>query len=1044
MNSKLRAYLLVLTPLFVLGSLAVYIFTLSPGAFPGDSASLIAYHTRLDPFDTLLQPVWGAVIRVIAIFAGSNAAYILNLFSALCGALSVGLLLFLVASIPHNKTAEEGRAHFSASRTQCLSGIAAALFFAFSIPFWTVSTRAHYLTFEVLMLLICTWIFMQVWERKSRRLLYVFAALYGLGMVQSASFILAAPVFAIMLLFRLWQREMLNLNLLVKVALWGLVGLLVILPAAIRFRFSPAYEWREIDNFFLLLWYLIRDQGNTALASVRRLGWMLVLLTTVLPWFVIVAITKKSSTDWSGRVGSFLLHLVVTILGVLLVFNISPAPMAILQDGAHLVFPYLVAAVWFGYVVGYWYALIAGRRMGSRQDRPIWQTSLQTGWALLVIAALLVAGFRNASAADGRSAQPALIMANAIVDNMGDRDWLISNGMLDANIYIAAAQKGRQINILNPRLANIPAYLQYMASLMDDPRLKGLAQLGLGPLLNEWMQSDPQIEQRLAILSAPEIWVEAGFYPLPEVALFGGSRQNTITDADAYLAQHQTLWNALLDTPAPDEDQAPKPIDAWIRQHASKIANNAGVLLEDNGFNTHAFECYTRAQELDANNISAMMNQLSLAQRENRPETDTLDEVFEAFIADRDQSISLWALSSDYGYVRDPQAFVQQGMAWAHSGRLRSAATDVERAISITGTSPQLQHMLAALYLRGDRQTESIEIYEQLLDENPQDASALLALMRFALARGDAGEARRHWDRLARLDVRKEGLIVEQVTLKLLENQAEEVRPLLDQHLRNNPDDARTWALLLTLAQQANDRDAVERALNELIRIGSPVPELQLAVAQGQIFMGYLPAARETLNRIIQRHPGHVATLENLLRLDVIQGDQASATRYVERLLTADANNSLANYILGSLQVARRDFALAENSMRRSLQRTELPEALNDLGWLLIKRGAYDEAEPLIRRALEKQPRQPYAWSNLGMILMAQDQMAEAGEALHFALQLQPGNPLIQLNVAEYYMRQDLRQDAMNLLEEVNAVLSVLPEDERLRAIELSTRLRSE
>lgn len=1043
MSKRLLRNVKIAFPVLVLLSLGLFLFTLSDGAYPGESAGLIAYHTGLDPFDTLLQPVWGMLARMIAIVSGVAFVTSLNLFSVVCGALSVGLLFVLVALIPHDRTIEEERSRFSASGVQTISGVAAALFYLYSIPFWSVANRAHYATFDVLLMLICTSMLVGVWILKSRKLLYAFAFVYGVGMVQSAAFILAAPVFAVLILYRLFERNMISWRLILTIAGWALLGFALILPAALRFYFTPAYEWRGIGGFHELLWILLRDQGRTALAAVRQVGWLLVLLVNILPWLVVVAVNKTGSKDKSKRFGSMLLHAIVFVLGVILLFNIPPSPMAIIQDGSQLVFAYLVSAVWFGYVIGYWYIVIGHMGIKNPDSEHPWRKISRYAWLILIAIAVMVSGVRNYELADARGGRSANIFADAVLDGMDGRNWLISNGFLDANIYIAASQRGKDVIILNPRFANIPAYLQYIASLTDDLRLQGLAQLGMGPFLREWLDTDPEIEPRLAVLDDPSIWLDNDFYPVPSLAVFVGQREaHPPIDVEIFMQRHRELWRTFLELPTLPDDRMAAIYDRWIRRHVSRLANNVGVFLEDHAFADAAFESYSSARSLDSRNISARMNQLNLAMREDRPEAEELDAELEDFLESLEGRLSLWALSAHYGFIRDPQAFVQQGMSWALSGRVRTAARDVERAMGLTGANPQLQRLLATLYLRGDRIEEGEQMYLQILGENPEDVHALSTLFRATLARGDAGQAEEYWKRLTGLGISLEALTVELVTLRLIQGQNDEARQLLEAHLRNRGDDARAWALLVLIAEQERDQELMARTLAQLTRLNNPAPEIRQQIARAQMFMGYLAAARDTLNRIIRSNPAHIGALEQILRLDVMEGDQDAALRHVQMLLSVDSGNPFGNYLLGTLQVARGDYALAENSIRRSLQRQEMPEALSDLAWLLQMRGAYQEAYPLARRAMELNPRNAATWSTLGRILLQLGRMDEASEALHQAIQLQPEHPVIKLNLVELYERQHLRADARNLLDEVMAVITMLPEEDRQRALTVSTRLR--
>lgn len=1030
----------------LLGALAlvVYIVTMSRGPFPGESATLIAYHTGLDPFDTMLQPVWGLFVRLLAILPAGDLAWRLNLFSAICAALSVALLFQIVSDIPHNKSLEENRSDFPGYRAQAVSGIVAALFFAFCVPLWTAATRAHYLTFDALLLLICTRVLMTTWtpeEVRSRRL-FAFALLYGIGMVESTAFILAAPAYGIFILFRLWRDGVLNLRLVLRMIAWGGAGLLIILPTALRYYFTSSYEWREMDGFHHLLWVIIRDHGRVAISSARQLGWMLLLLTTVAPWFVVMTSIQNPTADRSSRIGSLLMHGVVTLLAAALLLNLPPAPMAVLADGIHLTLPYLVAAIWIGYIAGYWYALSYNRKpYDTTVSR--WRKPIRVVWLLLLATGLAGAAWQNAPLADGRPSRMANIFAEGVLDGMGDRTWLVSNGALDSNLRILAARRGRELIIINPRLGGMPPYRRYLKSLFeDDMRRRGLAQLGPGPLLSDWLQTDPDIDQQLAVLAMPDLWVEAGFYPQPDHAVFLGTRRDRMEPDPEFLDRNLGFWAALQAFPPVPEDHPAHRFNGWMRSHASRVANNTGVYLEDVGRSEEALNCYVAARELDPENISALLNQLNVVARLNRPELTALQEKLETLLAGREGKLNLWALSANYGYVRDPQAFVSQGLTWAMSGRIRSAVAEIERAAGLAGMDPRLQHLLGELYVRGDRAQEGEAIYQEILAANPDDPMALLNLARLALTTGRLDDAESYLDRIRGLDVPFHQWAVEHVMLDILEGKTDAAREQLGRHLRDHPRDARAWGLQLFLARQDGDEEQIDKVLVEMRRAAGSDPNILLVVAQTEMERGRLQAARDLLSRLRDAHPGHIAVLEQLLRLDVAEVNQESARRHVERLLGLDPGNALGNYILGSLQIAQRDFALAEQSLRRSLERNQMPEAMNDLAWLLQDRGELHEAHHWARRALEVQPQNPNAWSTLGVIQRKLGNLTGAAESLHQALQMRPDHPLIKLNVVELYEEKGLRNEALALLDEVMTAISLLPEDERRRALDLSARLR--
>jgi len=49
-----------------LAAAALYIWTISPGAFPGDSAKYVADYSGVSPFLPILHPLWWGLVRLAA------------------------------------------------------------------------------------------------------------------------------------------------------------------------------------------------------------------------------------------------------------------------------------------------------------------------------------------------------------------------------------------------------------------------------------------------------------------------------------------------------------------------------------------------------------------------------------------------------------------------------------------------------------------------------------------------------------------------------------------------------------------------------------------------------------------------------------------------------------------------------------------------------------------------------------------------------------------------------------------------------------------
>jgi predicted Zn-dependent protease len=195
--------------------------------------------------------------------------------------------------------------------------------------------------------------------------------------------------------------------------------------------------------------------------------------------------------------------------------------------------------------------------------------------------------------------------------------------------------------------------------------------------------------------------------------------------------------------------------------------------------------------------------------------------------------------------------------------------------------------------------------------------------------------------------------------------------------------------------------------------------------------------ARTYLDQALAMRPGTPLLLELLLRMDVQEGRRDWAVGHIRSLLLLDAGHPYANQVLASMQLERKEYAQAENSLRKSLARKSDPGVMNDLAWVLQQKGELDEAESLVRAALKMNGKLGVAWDTLGEILVKRGKLAEAGVEFQKALALTPDSPVVQLHVASLYEKTGEFQKAAELTDNLlgrPAGLSQM-EQEELRQI---------
>ena len=116
----------------------VYLFTLSSGVFPGQSASLMATYTGVEPMVAPIHPVWGAIVSAIGKMGsgGAGAALRLNLFSLVTAVCCVAMLYWLFSELAYGLFDTQKVPAPVAAKASVIGAAFAALALAFSVPFW--------------------------------------------------------------------------------------------------------------------------------------------------------------------------------------------------------------------------------------------------------------------------------------------------------------------------------------------------------------------------------------------------------------------------------------------------------------------------------------------------------------------------------------------------------------------------------------------------------------------------------------------------------------------------------------------------------------------------------------------------------------------------------------------------------------------------------------------------------------------------------------------------------------------------------------------
>ena len=141
------------------------------------------------------------------------------------------------------------------------------------------------------------------------------------------------------------------------------------------------------------------------------------------------------------------------------------------------------------------------------------------------------------------------------------------------------------------------------------------------------------------------------------------------------------------------------------------------------------------------------------------------------------------------------------------------------------------------------------------------------------------------------------------------------------------------------------------------------------------------------------------------------------------KILADDDENVPALSSIGIAYQMQDDMKRAEIHLRRAIKlssKDELPDAYNALGYLYAEQGIkLDEAETLVRRALESAPKSGAYLDSLGLIYFKQGKLDAAIENLEQAIHHLPDTPEILLHLVDAYLEKGLKQKAVQTLEQV-------------------------
>lgn len=642
----------------------------------------------------------------------------LNLFSAACGALALGLLARSVALLPHDRTRGQRnveRSDYSllSISTAWMPPILAVLVCGLQLTFWE---HAGVASGEMLDLLIFAWLVHSLLlyrlDEKESRLTW-FAVVYGIAVTNNFAMVAFFPAFLVALI---WIKGMtfLNWRFILRMVACGMAGLTLYLVL-------PAIE-SESNTSGYTFWDLLRSnfgQQKYSLFAMPRVLVAIMCLTSILP-IVFIGIRWPAQFGDISPVGNALTNLMTHLIhGIFLLacayvaFDPAFSPRH-LGGGIFAFLPlYYLGALAIGYCAGY-FVLVFGAPPGPQA----WQRPTPMRKALnhaivaltWVLFAAVPAGlaYKNLPVVLANSGHSLDHLAKEIVKSLPSEGAVV---LSDDSFRLHALQWELQRNhpghkhllVTTDSLA-VPAYHRFLQERHPDRWPK----FNRDPGNRTLFQPNDLIAMLYQIsLSNTVVYLHPSFgyyfeyyYPQPrqmvyELKLYPNTSVGAPVLTDEQLRRQDAYWRSLKATeiepliarakpfskPKPGKDTPrPRTLDTYLCESYSRALNHFGVEAQRAGAFPLAAEYFDWAAKLNPSSPSAFLN---LEFNKQWQATKRIPEKLSEGVTNRLNLFeNNWGNILNYGGTIDfPPVCAAIGETLRRNGNFRQAAHYLERTL---------------------------------------------------------------------------------------------------------------------------------------------------------------------------------------------------------------------------------------------------------------------------------------------------------------------------------------------------------------------------
>jgi tetratricopeptide (TPR) repeat protein len=296
----------------------------------------------------------------------------------------------------------------------------------------------------------------------------------------------------------------------------------------------------------------------------------------------------------------------------------------------------------------------------------------------------------------------------------------------------------------------------------------------------------------------------------------------------------------------------------------------------------------------------------------------------------------------------------------------------IEPLTRLLQRNPELRNvalLLSAAYLSLDRPDDAAAVMDDQAWRTPRDPQAQMALGLILRQAKRNDEARKAFEKASELAPDSLWPVEQLVDLDLLDKHFDVARQRVQHQFQKTPDAPAAHYFQGKILAAEKKWDTAEAELQRTLRLDPNFAAAYDLLVQTYLAQNKLAQAVSQVESELAKNPDYWPALMTLALLYEHTQDFTKARDAYEKLLAINPNFASAANNLAYLYAERlNDLDKAYDLARKARELQGDNPAVNDtLGWVLYKRGDYQQALPILQESAQKLPDNPEIQFHLGM-----------------------------------------------------------------------------